>query len=199
MGDRGDGTAARLPAAWPGLAEALPARAGGAGGSETTAAILADALHGAPDLLAASRPLYSLRCTSKACCGAVDGGATRCKLDFTAARGVEEGRLLLERMAARLAKLPRLGELICVGPSSAELDQLLTMAAAAQPSSVGGVQRLVVEGACLMEGPCDDGLPALLRSLAQPLGRLQSLAITVPLLPADTLQVRPPRARALPT
>jgi hypothetical protein len=57
---------------------------------------LADALHGAPDLLAAvaaaaawpgdSRPSLDLRLLSKACCEAVDAAATLIRLDFDQAR-----------------------------------------------------------------------------------------------------------------
>ncbi len=135
---------------------------------------LADALHGAPALLAGMMARSrDLRRMSKACCEAVDGAAKRCRLDFASARRVEERRLsklprsLLERMAARLAKLPILVELLCVGSSGAEVEQLLTTAAAAQPSSVGRVERLMVKGA--LTAPPDEpgsGLPALLRSLA---------------------------------
>jgi hypothetical protein len=66
-----------------------------------------------------------------------------------------------------LAKMPRLAELTCTRPRCVELEQLLAMAAAAQPSSVGRVHRLVVRG--VKSAPPDEpgsGLPALLRSLA---------------------------------
>jgi hypothetical protein len=247
MGGRDDRAAARRARAdsapvstgrGPGSAAAQHA-AGGPG--------LEDALHGAPDLLAAlamageaqpgDPPSHALRLVSKACREAVDGAATRSRLDFEQAARAwvpwhePVGRRLiwlvawlfgmaallgalivkaqpqtrpaldqlgrfskacskavftaagciqlalnracsqtwLEPMACRLARAPRLAELTCRGPRGAELEQLLARAAAAQPSAVAGVKRLVVHSCSGGRGLADvfgPGLPALLRSLA---------------------------------
>ncbi len=118
---------------------------------------LADALHGAPDLLAAvaaagvpagdlPRPWPRwriLRSVSKACCEAVDAATTRIRLDFDQARPQADaagGGAWLARMERRLAKLPRLEELTCFGLCDTELGQLLAGPAAA------GVQRLKMCG-----------------------------------------------------
>jgi hypothetical protein len=175
MGDRDDRPAAQRARTGSASGDEPGGSGPGAATQPPAGPGLADALHGAPDLLAAARPLDSLRRTSKECCKVVDGAATRCRLGFASARRAErhlaQSGSLLQRMARRLSKLPRLGELVCLGPSGAELEQLLAMAAAAQPSSVGaalgGVQRLRVEGTST--APLDEpgsGLPALLRSLA---------------------------------
>jgi hypothetical protein len=80
-------------------------------------------------------------------------------------------------MVRRLAKAPALTGLHCTNPRGAELEQLLAGAAAAQPSAVAGVQRLVVHAygrrsAHASPDVFGPGLPALLRSLAH-LPRLQ--------------------------
>jgi hypothetical protein len=125
---------------------------------------LADALHGAPALLAAlaaavdttpvnpsrrwvdrpssHRPSLALRRVSKACCDAVDVAATRITLAFDRARQQADAaagaEARLSRMERRLAKVPRLEELACSGPSNVELGRLLAGPVAA------GVQRLDV-------------------------------------------------------
>ncbi len=135
---------------------------------------LEGALHGAPDLLAAlampgDRLKPALRLVSKACREAVDGAATRCWLDFPCARSRGAGPgggAWLEPMVRRLAKVPRLAELTCCDPNGGEVEQLLSGAAAREPSSAAGVQRLEV---CTTSAEADvlgPGLPALLRSLA---------------------------------
>jgi hypothetical protein len=141
---------------------------------------LEDALHGAPDLLPAvvagggpgDLPSHTLRLVSKACREAVDGTATRCRLDFPCARSRGAGPgggAWLEPMVRRLGKLPRLAQMewvTCCDPSGAELEQLLSGAVAREPSPVAGVQRLEV---CTTSAEADvlgPGLPTLLRSLA---------------------------------
>jgi hypothetical protein len=69
-------------------------------------------------------------------------------------------------MVGRLAKSPRLTELICRDPSGPELEQLLATAAALQPSPVAGVQRLEVQTVLFGLPGAKCGLRALLRSLA---------------------------------
>jgi hypothetical protein len=117
---------------------------------------LADALHGAPYLLAAvaaapwfgDRPSLALRLVSKACCQAVDATPTRIRLDFDQARQQDpDPEARLARMERRLAKLPRLEELACSDPSDVELGQLLAGRAAA------GVQRLEVRGCTSPQWP----------------------------------------------
>jgi hypothetical protein len=129
---------------------------------------LVDALHGAPALLAAiaaaprDRNCLALRLVSRACCEAVDSAGTCITLAFNKAReqaGAEGA--WLARMERQLAKLPRLEELACSGPSDVELGQLLAGPAAA------GVQRLEVRncrsgrGGLDMPGPSLADLPSL--------------------------------------
>jgi hypothetical protein len=147
---------------------------------------LTDALHGAPALLAfvaaavdtmvGDRRSLNLRLVSKACCEAVDAAATRIRLDFRVARqqaGAAGDGAWLARMERRLAKLARLEELACTGPSDAELGQLLAGPVAA------GLLRLEVHG-CTIErrgpsepGPSPANLPSLqVRTIGWPTSRL---------------------------
>jgi hypothetical protein len=124
---------------------------------------------------------------ARACCEAVDAAATRLWLDFDPARRAAAPACLevdvdarqegghggpayqAAPMVRRLAKAPALTELHCSNPRGAELEQLLAGAAAAQPSAVAGVQRLVVHcesSVRCLPGIYNAGLPALLRSLA---------------------------------
>jgi hypothetical protein len=174
MGGHGDRPAARRTGT-----DSAPEPAGsgpGAAAAQRPAAGpgLEDALHGAPDLLAAlamageaqpggRRPSHALRLVSKACREAVDGAATRSRLDFPCARSRVAGPggcAWIEPMVRRLARAPRLAELTCCEPSGVELEQLLSGAAARQPSPVAGVQRLEV---CTTSAEADvlgPGLPA---------------------------------------
>ncbi len=185
MGDRDDSPAAGRartgsslePAGSGPDAAAAQRPSAGPGGLE-------DALHGAPDLLAAlamagDRPSHALRLVSKACREAVDGAATRSRLDFPCARSRMAGPggcAWLVPMVRRLARLTRLAELTCCDPSGEELEQLLSGAAALQPSPVAGVQRLEVCTASAEADVFGPGLPALLRSLAH----LPSLQVRAP-------------------
>ncbi len=125
---------------------------------------LEDALHGAPDLLAALAMRGGHSLVSKACREAVDGAATRTRLEFDQVQlvGGPDSEVDVVPVARRLAKLTRLVELSCVGPSGTELEQLIATAAAAQPSAVAGVRRLAVHTGDVRV----PGLAALLRSLA---------------------------------
>jgi hypothetical protein len=136
-----DGAGAPEPAgSGPGAAAVAQHPAAGPG--------LADAVHGAPTLLAAVAAAgvpssLSLRLVSKACCEAVDTAITCITLAFNDAAGgagAAGEAAWLARMERRLAKLPRLAELTCSGPSDVELGQVLAGPAAA------GVQRLKVGG-----------------------------------------------------
>jgi hypothetical protein len=164
---------------------------GAAAAAQRPAAGLVDALHGAPALLAAvavaaaavpgDRPSLALRLVSKACCEAVDAAATRITLAFQPcvarqqAGGRDGGAWLawwMARMDRRLAKVPRLQELTCTGPSEVELGQLLAGPVAA------GVQRLDVRGCTSGRSGPGDAAPRVRWELpASSLAHLPSLQV----------------------
>jgi hypothetical protein len=170
MGGRDDRPAARRARTY------IPSEPAGSGPDAETQRPAAgpgleDALHAAPALLAAlamrgdhSNP--ALRLVSKACREAVDGAATRTRLDFDEVQlvGGPDSEVDVVPVARWLAKLTRLADLSCYAVYSRELEQLLAMAAAAQPSAVAGVQRLVVVHA--KEERAGEAAAVLLRSLA---------------------------------
>jgi hypothetical protein len=138
-----------------------------------------------------------LRLVSKACREAVDSAATRTRLGFDKARRAAgqaaQCAAWLKPMANLLARTPHLEWVTCWNPSGEELEQLMAMAAARQPSAVAGVQRLDVHRRVgrelvmtagvlrLLKAPGDEDnmLPALLRSLAH-LPSLQVCAVGWP-------------------
>jgi hypothetical protein len=145
---------AGMPAIEPGAAAAAERPAAGPTG-------LADALHGAPDLLAMvaatmerrNRNCLFLRLVSKACCEAVDAAAMRTTLAFNRAR--QPHPAWLAHVERYLAKMPRLVEIVGSNPSAAELGQLL-----AGPA-VAGVQRLEVRDCTTVRGGHDEPGPSL--------------------------------------